>query len=382
MIWLIWRNLWRNRRRTLLTLGSMAIPFFLLMMLQTAVDSMDRWRSWSDRNLRFAVYHRTGLSMDLPQAHAARLARLPGAVAVTTYTGFGSIWRGTKQFIPAIAIETDTWRQVWHEGVITDAHWRRFLATRNGCIVEARQAQRFGWKVGDTVSLSGVRVPVDLTYTVCGILHDFPDPNAFFLHRAFAEEAAGKLGRVTLIWMVAPDAESMPALQRAAEGLFANSAWEVKTELEKGFVDRVIYAQGNLQAVIGGLGTLVVGVVILMAANSLAISVRERTTELAVMKALGFSRAKILAMILCEAALLGLTGGMLGCWMGYAFFSYPPAMKLLDPFGSARYVSLSWAAWAAFKWTWIAPLAGMFAGAVPAINACRLPVAQTLRRTN
>lgn len=382
MLLLIWRNLWRNSRRTVLTLASMAIPFFLLMTLQTAVDSMDRWRAWSEKNLRFAVYHRSGLAMDLPESYVGRLERLPGAVAVTPYQGFGGIWRGQKQHVPAVGIEADSWRRVWTEGHIDRADWERFRATRTGCVVEARLAARFGWKVGDQISLQGVRVPVDLTWTVSGLIHDFPDPNCFVFHRAYAEEATGRPGRVTLIWVTAPDATSMPRLQRAAEALFENSAWEVKTELEKGFIDRIIYSQGNIQGVIGGLGMMVVAVVILMAANSLAIGVRERTTELAVMKALGFSRARILVLILGEAGLLGFAGGVVGCGMGYLVFSWPPAMKVLDPFGSAKYVSLSWAAWAAFKWTWIAPLAGIAAGAIPAINACRLPVAQVLRRTN
>jgi putative ABC transport system permease protein len=125
-----------------------------------------------------------------------------------------------------------------------------------------------------------------------------------------------------------------------------------------------------------------VGVVILMAANSLGMAVRERTTELAVMKALGFTRRAILTLVLAESALLGFSGGVLGCGVGYAVWSYPPAMKLLDPYNGSAYVDLSWAAVAALKWTWIAPLVGMLAGAVPSINAWRLPVAATLRRSN
>jgi len=379
---LVWRNLWRSRRRTVLTLGSMAIPFFLLMVLQTAVDSMDRWRAWSDRNLRFAVYHRSGLSMNIPEAHVAKLARLPGVVAVTPYTGYGGIWRGHDQNVPATAIDSRTWRAVWKEGAISDAEYHRFERERTGAIVEARQAERYGWKVGDTVALAGVRRPVDLTFTICGLLHDFPDPNAFFFHREYMEEATGRPGECTLIWVVAPDSASMPGLERAAEALFANSAHEVKAELEKGFVERIIYSQGNISGVIGGLGTAVVCVVVLMAANALAISVRERVTEIAVMKAIGFTRGKILALILVESALLGFAGGLAGCALGYAVFSCPAALKLLDPFNGARYVSTAWAAWAAAKWTWIAPLVGIGAGAIPAISACRLPVATTLRRLN
>lgn len=380
MIHLIWRNLWRNHRRTLLTLGSMAIPFFLLMLLQTAVDSMERWRTWSDGNLRFAVYHKTGLAVELPGHYVDKLARLPGAVAVTPYVGFGGTWRGHRKPVGAVAIDTATWRRIWPEGVVTDADWRAFFQDRTGALVEARNAERFGWKIGDRVTIESPKA--EISVTIRALIHDFPDPNAFFIHRAYGEEVMGRTGRVNLIWVSAPNPEAMPALQRAAEEMFANSPAEVKTELEKGFVDRIIYQQGNLKGVIGGLGTMVVAVVILMAANSIAIGVRERTTEIAMMKALGFTRWLILAMILVESALLGFGGGVLGCWGGYLTWSYPPAMKYLDPLGSARYVNLSWAAWAAFKWTWLAPLAGVIAGFIPAWNACRLPVAQTLRRTN
>lgn len=380
MIQLIWRNLWRNRRRTLLTLGSMAIPFFLLMMIQTAIDAMERWRTWSDGNLRFAVYHKTGLSVELPDSYMAKLAKVPGAVAVTPYAGFGGTLVGKQQIVPAIGIDVDTWRKVWPEGLVTEPEWRAFLKDRTGGLVEIRQAQRFGWKIGDRITLESAKCRI--SFTIRALLHDFPDPNAFFVHRAYGEEVVGKTGRVNLIWVTAPDAESMPRMQRAAEEMFANSPYEVKTELEKGFVDRIIYQQGNIRGVIGGLGTMVVAVVILMAANSIAIGVRERTMEIAMMKALGFLRRQILAMILVESALLGFLGGLLGCWGGYLLWSWPPALKYLDPLGSARYVNNAWAAWAAFKWTWIAPVAGMIAGAIPAFNACRLSVAQTLRRTN
>jgi putative ABC transport system permease protein len=378
---LVVRNLARNPRRTLLTIGSMAVPFFLLMMLQTAVDSMARWRRWSEGNLRFAVYHRAGLAFDVPEGYVAKLAKLDGVKNVAAVSRFGGVWRQSGRVVPSAAVEAEPWRRVWPEGHVSDADFRRFLSERTGCLIEQRVSERYGWKIGDSVTLSTVQLPEGLTFKISGILTEFPDANAFYFHRRYLEETMGRPGLVTLVWVVVDSAARMTPAMKAAEALFANSPCEVKAELEKGFVDRIIYANGNIQDVVGGFGTLVVAVVILMAANSISMSVRERTTEIAVMKALGYSRALILALILSEAALLGFLGGVVGCWVGYVFWSFPPAMRLLDPWGGSRWVPLAWAAWAAFKWTWIAPLAGMVAGFVPAWGACRLPVAATLRRT-
>lgn len=379
---LIVRNLLRNRRRTVLTVLSMAVPFFLLMMLQTAVDSMARWRKWSEKNLRFAVYHRAGLAFDVPESYVAKLAKVEGVRMVAPMSRFGGVWRQTGRVVPSAAVDAEPWRRVWPEGSISPEEYKRWLGERTGALIEQRVAAKRGWKIGDEVRLSTVQLPDGLSFRISGIMHDFPDANAFYFHRSYLEEALGRPGLVTLVWCTTDSADRLPEVMKRCEELFANSSCEVKAELEKGFVDRIIYAQGNIQDVVGGMGTLVVAVVILMAANSISMSVRERVTEIAMMKALGFSRALVLGMILAESALLGFAGGAFGCWFGYVFWSFPPAMRLLDPWGGAQWVQLSWAAWAAFKWTWIAPIAGMIAGLIPAWNACRLPVAITLRRTN
>lgn len=379
---LVVRNLARNPRRTALTIASMAVPFFLLMMLQTAVDSMARWRRWSERNLRFGVYHRAGLAFDVPESYVAKLGRLDGVTAVSPFSRFGGVWRQSGRVVPSSAIDAESWRRAWPEGQLSGEDFRRFRAERTGCLIEKRVSERHGWRVGDQVTLASVQVPEGLTFRISGILTDFPDANAFYFHRAYLEEALGRPGLVTLVWVVVDRIERLAPAMKEAEALFANSPCEVKAELEKGFVDRIIYSHGNIQDVVGGLGTLIVAVVILMAANSISMSVRERITEIAVMKALGFPQTLVLSLILTEAALLGFLGGVLGCWSGYVFWSIPPLMRLLDPWGGIRWVPLAWAAWAAFKWTWIAPLAGVIAGFVPAFGACRLPVAATLRRTN
>lgn len=373
---LVLRNVGRNRRRTALTVLSLAVPFLLLMTLQTALDAMDAWMARADRNLRVVVFHKMGLVFDLPEHYAAKLARIPGVVAVCPFTWYGGLHKGPKDMFSSLTVNAQTFRTVWPEGRLPREDYDAFLRSRTGALIDANLAKKFGWKKGDSVTLKGTVRPVDLKFDIIGIIDESVDPNGFFFHREYLEEALGRPGITSDFWMMVDRAENIPRVQKAAVEMFANSPYEVKAEIEKGFINMFLSMSGDIRGLIRGIGMMVVALIMLVAANSIAMSVRERTGEVAVMKALGFAPRTILGLVLSESAMIGLAAGVLGCTAGYYLFSHPRMAALLGPWGAL----LQNAGPAAMRWIWIAPLVGMAAGFVPAFLAARLKVVDALRR--
>jgi putative ABC transport system permease protein len=376
LIPLIFRNLLRNFRRTALTVVSLAVPFALLMTLQTALDSLDSHLARADRNLRLVVFHKQGLVFDLPESYVPKLAHIPGVVSVCPFTWYGGIYRTPKEMFSTLSVDPETFRVVWPEGQLTDEALAAFKRDRTAALVDTRVAAKFNWKAGDEVTLKGTVRPIDLKFKICGTITDSVDPNGFYFHRAYMEEAMGRPGILSDVWVLVDHASNLQPVIKAAEDMFRNSSYEVKAELEKGFVAAFISMQGDIRGLVAWIGTMVVCIIMLVAANSIAMSVRERTSEVAVMKALGFTRGTIIGLILVESGLMGLAAGILGCWGGYFFFSSPHCMSLLGSASGLFTAPLM----AACRWTGVAPLVGMAAGFVPAYLASRLKVVDALRR--
>jgi putative ABC transport system permease protein len=373
---LVIRNLGRNRRRTVLTILSLAVPFLLLMLLQTSLDAMDTWNERADKNLRLVVFHKMGLVFDLPESYSVKLAKLKGVKAVCPFTWYGGLYRGPKDLFSSLTVDAATFRQVWPEGTIDPKDYEAFQKSRTGAVIDANLAKKFQWKKGDEVTLKGTIRAVDLKFQILGIIKDSVDPNGFYFHRAYLEEALGNPGITSDFWLLIDSAESIPSVQKAAVEMFANSPYEVKAEVEKAFISMFMSMHGNIRGLMQGIGMMVVGLIMLVAANSIAMSIRERTGEVAVMKALGFPPLTVLGILLGESALIGLGAGLLGCLAGYLICTNPRLSAELGPWG----VLLANCGPAAARWTWLAPLVGMAAGFVPAFLASRLKVVEALRK--
>lgn len=376
LIPLILRNTWRNRRRTILTVMSLAVPFLLLMVLQMALDGMDVWMVRADKNLRVVVFHKMGLVFDLPESYTARLRSIPGVVAVCPFTWYGGLHRGPKELFNSLSVDAETFRTVWPEGELDEADYQAFQRERTGAMIDTRLSDKFGWKKGDEVTLKGTIRPVDLKFRICGLIKDSVDPQGFYLHRKYLEEALGNPGITSDFWLMVDRGDRIPEVQKAAVAMFANSPYEVKAEVEKEFVNMFISMSGNIRGLVNSIGMMVVALIMLVAANSIAMSVRERTSEVAVMKTLGFTPSDVLGMILAESALMGFCSGIVGCSVGYFVFTNPRVVAGLGPFSAL----LQGAGPAAARWACIAPIVGMCAGLIPAWLASRLKVVDALRR--
>lgn len=376
LIPLILRNTWRNRRRTVLTVLSLAVPFLLLMVLQMALDGMELWMVRADKNLRVVVFHKMGLVFDLPESYTAKLKSIPGVVAVCPFTWYGGLHKGPKEMFSSLTVDAETFRTVWPEGELSDADYADFKRERTGAMIDTRLSEKFGWKKGDEVTLKGTVRAVDLKFKICGTIKGSVDPNGFYFHRKYLEEALGNPGITSDFWMMVDKGDRIPEIQKAAIAMFANSPYEVKCEVEKEFINMFLSMSGNIRGLVQGIGMMVVALIMMVAANSIAMSVRERTGEVAVMKTLGFTPSDVLGMILAESALLGLFSGLVGCGLGYLVFTNQNVLAGIGPWAGLLQV----AGPAAARWAAIAPLVGMAAGFVPALLASRLKVVDALRR--
>jgi putative ABC transport system permease protein len=217
---------------------------------------------------------------------------------------------------------------------------------------------------------------VNLEFHICGILSKSIDPMALWLRRDYLEEALGNPGIVNNFWLLVDSFESIPKVIRAVDEMFANSPYPVKAETEKSFMNMFLAMMGNIRGLVGGIGMIVVVTIMLVAGNTVAMSVRERTAEIALLKALGFRARMVLALVLAESCVVAVVGGVLGAGSAYVFYGSPRLTTVLGPYASFFQASSS----ALAEGLVTALVVGIVSGLLPAMGAARLHVAEALRR--
>ena len=374
---LLLANLRRKKLRTALTFGSFLIALFLFGILAGISSGFN-----ADINLfdayRLVVIGRTGLMQPLPLAYYDRIKRIPGVTHAAYATWLGGVYQDPKNFFAQYAVDPEPWRTMYPEFVVDDAQWRDFLADRQGIVVGRKLAGRFGWKIGDHVPL---RVPGYLgggswDFNVRAIMRGTrpqDDEGQLWLQARYLYEKAPPYWKGIVGWYVVRVASPDEAVgvSRAIDAEFANSASETRTQTESAFAASFIKQMGNIQFLMLAIGSVVFFTLLLVTGNTMAIAVRERTSELAVMKAVGFSDRFVLGLVLAESLLIAAVGGGLGLLLARGLVAQDLTRGLLLVFlpGSAL------AAGAA-----LALATGLLAGLLPALGAMRLNVVDALRR--
>jgi len=382
---LVLRNLFRHPFRTVFTTLSIALSIFLVCAVLTLPSALDTILERAASNVRIAVHHKAGLTYWLPFAFVNKVRGVPGVVGINHYSWFGGIYDEPKNMFPNFAIDPDTVAEVWPDYQIEPEALARFRTVRNGALVGETTFNKFHWRIGQEVTLRGTIFPVDLTFRIVGIIRTaVGNPMVFWFNRKYLEEAMegrGGFGRVGMIWLRADRPEQVDGIMRAVDDLFRNSEAEVASETEKSFIASFFSSFQGFIRVILIVGFLVVGAVVLIAANTSAMSVRERVPEIAVLKSLGFRRRPILLVLMAESTLVACVGGTLGAVGAYVILGAlraagkTGAMPFLGPLASFN-MSPS----VAGEGLTIALVVGLLAGAVPAWNGARLNVVEALRR--
>ena len=373
---LILKNLFRKKVRTALTIGSFAVALFLFGLLRVVNGAFSQGIDVAGAD-RLVVVNRVSIIQPLPLSYRDRLLRLPGVTQVTFANWFGGVYQDEKNFFAQFAIDREHYRQMFPEFVVPEDQWREFLADKEGAVVGEALAERFKWKLGDRIPIRGTIFPGAWEFNIRGIYRGAraQDDVTQFLFRWDLLEERKQAGKGLVGWYTlrieSPDAAT--AVAKAIDERFANSPYETKTDTEKAFAASFVKQMGNIQLLMMTVGGVVFFTLLLVTGNTMAIAVRERTRELAVMKAVGFSDAFVLAMVIAESVVVAAIGGGLGLGLTKLLTLRGDPTGGLLPFFylSPESVALGLA---------LALSVGLVAGALPAISAARLRVVDALRR--
>jgi len=318
------------------------------------------------------------LIQPLPLAYKDRIQRQPGVKELTFANWFGGVYQDEKNFFAQFAIDHETYRNLYPEFLVPDDQWAAFLADKQGAIVGKATADRFGFKVGDRVPITGASFPGDWEFNVRGIYtgaRPNDDLTQFWFRSDYFMEKAPPWVKNLIGWYtvrIAPGADSVQ-VARAIDEAFANSAWETRTQTEAAFMASFVEQMGNIEFLMGAIGTVVFFTLLLVTGNTMAIAVRERTGELAVLKTVGFGDRAVLVLVMAESLLLAFLGGALGIGLAKAF-------TLRGDPTNGMLVSFYLPPWGIAAGATLALAVGLLAGLLPAVAAMRLQVVEALRR--
>lgn len=378
----IWRNATRNKLRTSLTILSVGFSLALMTVLYGYLAMQDVWGNESKLYNRIVVLNKQGFAGKIPISYVDRVRRMEGIKAAVPFAWYGGQYKEEKMPFAQFATDPKEFFNVWAEFKIAPEQLSAWQTNRQGCVVDRRLAEQRGWKIGEKIPLQGTYYPFDLQLVMVGTF-DSPTPTGslYFnwqyldegLRNQNAEQAAGNAGTV---YAKAVSAAVIPGLCQAIDDHYASSDNPTRTQTEAAFAKIFSDMLGNIQAYIRNIGLAVMFSLTLVAANAMAMSMRERTTEVAVLKAIGFSRARVLNMVLGESCLISAIGGVLGLAVGGSF------LQLLNK-ASPQFFPFSIFDMAGPWMIWIVGVAvaiGLISGVVPAVRAAQLSVIDGLRR--
>ncbi len=332
---LIVYNALRHKLRTALTVLGLAIAVLAFAMLRTMVDAWYAGVNASQQN-RLITRNAVSLAFSLPLAYRDRIAQVPGITAVSYADWFGGVYIDEKNFFAQFGVDPATWFQVFTEYRVPPDQMDAFSKERNAAIVGRKLAERYGWNLGEMIRLRGTFFPGDWDFVIRGIYSADPnvktaDETQMFFHwdaldqhlRQTLPDAAGRVG----FYSFTIDRGQDPALiGRAVDALFANSLAETLTETEREFQLGFVSMTEAILLAIEAISIMIVGLILIVLANTMAMSARERSTEYAVMKTLGFSPARLAWLITGESLVIASAGGLIGLMA---------VVPLADAFGAA-----------------------------------------------
>lgn len=370
------KNTFRNRTRALLTIGGTAVLTLAFVFLRTVIGAYYSGSEQSHSD-RLIVRNRVSLAVPLPLAYFDKIKAVPGVDLVTYSSWFGGVYIDQRHFFGRFAVDPATYPRVYKDVTVSPEEVAAFQADRTGALVGSGLAKKYGFQKGDQIKLKGDIYPGDWTFKVEGVYSSknaFADSGMLFQWKYLDEGAPDQLkGKVGTFAVNVKDAAQSPQVAKAIDALFANSANETVTESEETFMLGFVT---GLEAIIDALqavSVVLLVIMLLILGNTLAMAVRERTSELAVLRTLGFRPGQLLALSLAEGFWLSLFGGLAGAAVAWRVTNV--FLQKLNGFLGAG---------VADHWTLpalgIAVAAGLVAAALPAVQASRIDIVAGLRR--
>ena len=381
---LVLKNVFRKKLRTFLTMSSIFLVLTLIVILESLLQAMQADPSGGRGANRLVVQHATGLGNFLTLAQRQRIEQVPGVVAVTPQTWFGGVYKDDKpaNWIGQLTADPDIFfDKIFDDAKIdpqVNAEWK---ATRSGFVAGQKIADKFHWKKGDHIILKGTYIPLNPDLVYIGSYSSDNEQNIFF-HNEYLNQSSwfGANKYTGLYYLKVDSGENMPRVAAAIDRMFENSDRPTRTLTEKQFQLQFMEMMGNVKLLINGISLIILFAVTLIVANTVAMSARERVTEIAVMRTLGFGRGHILGFILAEAVVMSLLAGILG--VALANYAIIPLMLAglnktsVSAWLVNFHVSTSTLAMAFAVSVGVGILAGFF----PAIRSSRLKIVDGLRQ--
>jgi len=374
---LIIRNAFRNRRRTILTILSIGMSLFLISTLKTLLESLASPPMTPESAKRVVTRHQTSLANVMPIAYRERIRSVPGVEEVVANQWFGGVYKDPSFFFAQFAVDAEKFFDVYGEAKVQSPEQKEaFVKERTAALAGVKLAERFGWKVGDRVTLEGTIFPFNVETIIRGLVDGGGSEATYYFHYDYFNELFNNPNIVGTFAVKAKSSDDLPAISEAIDQMFQNSTAPTKTETESAFILGFASMWGDVQTLVLSISTIVLFTIVLVAANTMAMSIRERTGEIAILKTLGFAPGTVLSMMVIESLVIAATGGLAGS-LGARFL-----------FGSVDMQMMSGGFIQAFTVTWttvamsfgIAFIVAIASTAVPAWNASRVPIAEAIRR--
>ena len=378
---LIERNMRRNLRRTILTILTIALATFIYTVLVSVPASMDRVVKDASNTLRLIIVNKTAPWEDLPARYCDDINKMPGVAACVAITGWPATWRDVSDPVFAVGAGPEI-GAVFPDYALTGQELLETSKEKRGAIVGDILMRQHGWKIGDTVTLRSTDADhMEMTFIIIGKISSKRYPNTFLMRRDYmmAARKAHGLPDEDIAWNVivrATSNDTMATLAKQIDEHFANSDAETRTMTESDALSSGLSAIGNIRAIVFALCLVVLLTVLLIAANSTVMMVREQISDVAVMRALGFSRGAVGVLLFGECGTIGLLGGLIGA--GAALWMFSGGITLGAALGGNGAL---WVTPAQTLNALIAALAvSIVSGVVPILEAVRLPPALAFRK--
>jgi putative ABC transport system permease protein len=381
---LIWRNVFRKKTRTVLTMSSIVLVLVLIVTLVSLLRAMEQDPSGGRGSNRLVVQHATGLANFLPLSQRQRIEQVPGVVAATPEVWFGGVYKDDRpeNFFGQLSADPEIFfSKIFDDATIDPEVDKTWKANRNAFVAGKALEEKFHWKPGDHIQLRGTYIPVTLDLVYAGFYRAGDESNIFFPNEYLNQSKWFGADKFTGIYYIkVASGEDLSRVTSTIDKMFENSDAPTKTLTEKQFQSQFLEMMGNIKGLIRWISLIILFAVTLIVANTVAMSARERVTEIAVMRTLGFGSNHILGFILAEAVLMALLGGVLGVLI--ANYIFIPALLAV---GNKTSISIWLVNFRVSTETLamafiISVGVGILAGFVPAINSSRRRIVDGLRQ--
>jgi len=378
---LAFKNSIRNRRRSILTISSIAVSLCLLGCLLAIYYALFYKDATPGQALRLVVRHRVSLAQPLPASYENQIRRVPGVREISVWNWFGGTYkdqRDPNNFFARFGVEPKPFLTIRTQLEMPEDQRRAFVQDRTACIISADLAKKLNLKLGDRVTLKGDIYPVNLDLYVRGIFTDPDAVNSLYFNQEYLRQLLppGRRDMESVFAVLADNTDDVPRIAKAVDAMFDNSPYPTKTESEQQFALSFVSFLGNVKLFLLSICGAVTFTILLVSGNTMAMSVRERIKEVGVLKTLGFTNRAILGIIIGEAATIALIGGIIGVLLASGLTVF--VGKFAETFNS-QLIGLSITLPVALFCIAVALLVGIVSSFIPALNASRTNILDSLR---